>query len=408
MKVAFVNQPFDEVYGNQRNSIGLWSYRAAIELSKRHQVTIFCRNFEGGPVAESENIRYSGHSIEADDKAQRYRRFLKLWYRGKRPLFATRWFYPGYYKSIASKISQEKFDVIHLHNFANAVDVIRELNPKARIVLHYHCDWLQQLPNSWLRRSIAQVDLVLGCSDFIVNRGKKRFPEFADKMHTLYNGFDPALFFVEPKLPSPFNDEKPRLLYVGRGSPEKGLHLLARAFSILVKEIPDLQLVAIGGIASAPKAFIVDLVEDEIKRDLEGCYPRPYDQQVYEELTTEARSRFQHIGFVPYEELVAYYQHATLQVVPTVCHEAFGMPVLEGIACGLPQLGSHCGGIPEILEDGVDGFLFERGKLDSLLVGLRKMLSSPFLPRTAESRSNHVGKFSWNNIVSRLERYYQI
>jgi len=37
--------------------------------------------------------------------------------------------------------------------------------------------------------------------------------------------------------------------------------------------------------------------------------------------------------------------------------EAFGLAALEAMACGVPPVGTRVGGVPELIDDGVDGFL---------------------------------------------------
>lgn len=53
-------------------------------------------------------------------------------------------------------------------------------------------------------------------------------------------------------------------------------------------------------------------------------------------------------------------------VVPSVCQEAFGLSVVEAMACGRVVVASRIGGIAEIIRDGVDGHLISAGAVDTL------------------------------------------
>jgi glycosyltransferase involved in cell wall biosynthesis len=56
-----------------------------------------------------------------------------------------------------------------------------------------------------------------------------------------------------------------------------------------------------------------------------------------------------------------YLQAADCLVCPSVWAEAAGLVILEGLACGLPVIGSAVGGIPQFIQDGRTGFLFPAG-----------------------------------------------
>jgi len=64
------------------------------------------------------------------------------------------------------------------------------------------------------------------------------------------------------------------------------------------------------------------------------------------------------IGFVPNSELPRYYSIADAAVYPSIGDEAFGISIAEAMACGKPVIGSHIGGIPEVIgNEGSCGFL---------------------------------------------------
>jgi len=87
--------------------------------------------------------------------------------------------------------------------------------------------------------------------------------------------------------------------------------------------------------------------------------------------------------------------------------ESFGLVALESMACGVPVVGSNAGGIPEVVEDGVSGFLAEVGDVEAMSRCAIKLLSDDELwlqfSRAARERAK---RFSINEKVAEYEALY--
>lgn len=407
MRIAFINQPFDVVWGDRKSSIALWSYRVAMELKHRHDVTIYCQSFGENEPVEKDGIVYRGVDTARDLRRHKILQFLKFHYRNQRAFFATRFFHRNYFRSSASSIAKQSFDVVHIHNFPQAVLAVRRANPRSAIVLHMHCDWLVQLHRPWIEKVMASVDLVIGCSDYVVDEIKQAFPAHAEKCQRLFNGYAAERFYASPTSPPPPGFEKPYLLYLGRGSPEKGVHLAIQAFNRIAREYPDLRLMCVGGIGVAPSEFVYDLVDEAVRKDMAPCFEKPYRDYIYEGISEDVKSRIIEVAHMDYEALPSVYQNAEMLVAPSVFREPFGMHILEAIACGTQIVASRCGGIPDFFIDGKDGLLCERGNLDSLVKHMKLLLKNPAPLRSDEERRESLARFSWNHIASELAGHYQ-
>ena len=75
-----------------------------------------------------------------------------------------------------------------------------------------------------------------------------------------------------------------------------------------------------------------------------------------ERLELARRVRF--AGHVPGEQLPLWYNAAEVFVYPSL-YEGFGLPPLEALACGTPVLAYRRGSIPELIDDGITGFVCE-------------------------------------------------
>ncbi len=88
--------------------------------------------------------------------------------------------------------------------------------------------------------------------------------------------------------------------------------------------------------------------------------------------------RIQVIKAVPYPEALALISGAAVLVLPSRC-EGMGRVLIEAMAAGIPVIGSDVGGIPHMIRDGQNGFLFPRGNARELEDRLRRVLSDPEL-----------------------------
>lgn len=85
------------------------------------------------------------------------------------------------------------------------------------------------------------------------------------------------------------------------------------------------------------------------------------------------------VGYLAGDALKAMIRKASVIVVPSEWYENCPMSVLEAMAYGKPVVGSRMGGIPELVEDGVTGLLFEAGNISQLNEALNKLMVSPGL-----------------------------
>jgi glycosyltransferase involved in cell wall biosynthesis len=147
-------------------------------------------------------------------------------------------------------------------------------------------------------------------------------------------------------------------------------------------------------------------------RDLpERDYP-----QLLRRLAAGRRVRFS--GEVPDSELPVLYRGARVFVLPSVertCYgrdvrisELLGLSVLEAMASGTPVVCSRLGGLPEIVEHGVTGFLVEPGNVPELRERLAQVLGDAGLADRLgrNARESVLARFTWQHVARACLRIY--
>ena len=118
------------------------------------------------------------------------------------------------------------------------------------------------------------------------------------------------------------------VVFCGRLQPEKGIAELLEALALL--DDPTVKLLIIGS----------------------PFFAKTADSPFLQALQTRAAAlgdRVRFTGFIPNEELPAYYRLADLACVPSTWQEPAGLVPVEAMACGLPLLATRSGGMPEYI-----------------------------------------------------------
>src|SRR5262249_11223768 len=89
--------------------------------------------------------------------------------------------------------------------------------------------------------------------------------------------------------------------------------------------------------------------------------------------------------------------------------ESFGLAALEAMACEVPVIATNVGGIPEVIEHNVDGYLVEPGDVAAAAKHAIELLARSDRGRAMGelARSNAKKKFCANDVIPSYERYYQ-
>ena len=83
-----------------------------------------------------------------------------------------------------------------------------------------------------------------------------------------------------------------------------------------------------------------------------------------------------HVGFLSGEPLKELIRKARFSVCPSVCHDNAPFSVMESLMSGTPVLGSNRGGIPDLIDNGRTGWLYDADDPVALTDALKRIWSS--------------------------------
>ena len=89
--------------------------------------------------------------------------------------------------------------------------------------------------------------------------------------------------------------------------------------------------------------------------------------------------------------------------------ESFGLAALEAMACRVPAVATRVGGVPELIENGANGLLYEVGDVDGMAAGAISILSDPALLERMSTAARHTAQdhFCASRIIPLYEQYYE-
>lgn len=213
---------------------------------------------------------------------------------------------------------RKKFDLVH--NFGRLAYLMPILNKPAKKIMTYGRPVAQKgvrIITSFPHKNLT----FTACSDYCVSTGN-----VAGTWKTVYNAINFSKYNLCDK-----TDEDAPLMFLGRLDQVKGLHT-----AIDVALATGNKLLIGGNIPATP---------DNYKYYKEQIEPKFNDSQII------------YLGALNDEQKNLYLGKSKALLFPIEWNEPFGMVMVEAMACGTPVIGFKRGSVPEVIEEGITGFI---------------------------------------------------
>ncbi len=305
-----------------------------------------------------------------------------------------------------------QFDIIHLHypffGGAEIVWLVKLLyGRKVKLIIHYHMDVESVLfftkilswPSRLIRCSLFRKAEAVTCAslDYIEHsKIKNVYYKYKNKFFEVPFGVDIEKFrpakkgsekrFLEPLKGSRNLNNLNNILFVG--GLDKAHYF--KGVDVLLKAVTGLKL----------SNWQLNIVGDG---DL-----RPQYEKQAQELGIGQEVNF--AGKVNDEQLVRHYQEANVLVLPSINkNEAFGLVLLEAMACSTPVIASNLPGVRSVFQDGIQGLLVESGDADDLKNKIKQIFKNNEKRKQMglAGRKLVEEKYSWERVGEKLDLLYK-
>jgi len=260
------------------------------------------------------------------------------------------------------------------------------LNTNEKIVRSFK-EILKRFEYKLLKRS----DRIIAVSEYTKREILENYDVPAWKINVIYNGVD--IWKFKPakrdeknlyKRELGFREEDFLILYVGRLYSRKGLPTLIEAIPPVVAKFKNIKFLISG-----------KGLKDEEER------LRRYAKQL------KVEEKLVYLGYYPDEKLPNLYGAADIFVFPSI-YENMPFAMLEALASGLPVITTTVGGIPEVIQNGKNGFLVKPYDSKGLAEKILYLTENPNVASEIgiAGRKTIEVKFNWDNIVKQVLQVY--
>jgi len=349
MRIAIASPVLVEVPPKTFGGPQLMVYELAMGLAARgHKITVFCSGDSRLPHPNIEVVESCpGPTLDLPGRNRHIeaKQFISVLAR-QNDFDVIHFFYEPVVCEI--NIEGEELNILTLFkkpiisSFRNLTDIPKHINYYKK-----NREKLKDIPKLFLSNS------------------HRSFVDFLDKTKVIYNGIDISRYAFS-------NKKEDYLMFLGRITKEKGI-----LEAIKVAKKTGSKMIVAAKICPADKNFY----ENEVRHLIDG-------------------KQIKYVGEVNFEQKIFYLTKAKALLFPIHWAEPFGLVMAEALACGTPVIGFNRGSVPEIVNDGYNGYVVRN--LKEMVTKIKEI--DKIKPENC--RKSVEEKFSRRKMIDEYEKTY--
>lgn len=304
----------------------------------------------------------------------------------------TNYYNPLNILKLSILLRKSKPQIIHLHGYfaSTFARLAAILIPKTIIITHVHTTY-----NNLIYRNLLIERLLSVITDKIIciSEAVRKFVEIdekisAEKTVLIYNGVEDPQKFSEHisnrknLIELDIGNDQKVILIVASLQPHKGHIILIDAIFNIFKIDTNVRLLIVGG---GPLRGILEKYVQKKK----------HSDKIF--FTGEQ------------EDVFSFIKASDIFILPSIGREGLGLAIIEAMAMGLPVIGSEIGGIPELIEDGINGKLFPPGDSVALSNAIIELLSDKkkMMRMGTAARKKYETHFHQSEMIKSVDNLYR-
>lgn len=305
-----------------------------------------------------------------------------------------------YLNNIKARL-ENNYDLIHIFNRPRFIISLSEALPDAKFSLSLHNEMfhIKKISDETATLCINKAEFINTVSQYIADTVKLRFPFAEEKLRAVYSGVDSTKYFpgwtekgaqIKLEMKKKLQIENHSVvLFVGRLSVKKGVHILIKAMQNVIASHPNTALVIVGS-----KWYGRNEVDDYI-RSLHTLSDTLTCPVIY-------------TGFIPPSEIPAYFSIGDVFVCASQWKEPLARVHYEAMAAGLPIITTDRGGNKEVIEGYGNGIaIIDYNNPEEFARQITYLMDNPdiALEKGRKGRQLAEEKYNWERVAAECIRF---
>lgn len=292
----------------------------------------------------------------------------------------------------------EEYDLIHIFNRPLWVLRFSDVFPSSAFSLSLHNEMFssKKIDPERALQCLDKVRFITAVSHFIAGGLIEKYPDYKEKISVVYSAADASVF--KPVWSEDVREERTALrksygldnhkvvLFVGRLSHKKGVHILLEAMEKVMEVHPEAALVLVGS-----KWYGINYTDEYIGK--------------LQEIGKKLKGPVVFTGFLTPQEIYKYYSMGDIFVCASQWREPLARVHYEAMAAGLPIISTARGGNAEVMQQMINGIVIEEYNNPEVMANCINFLlehEEEALKMGKAGREMVVQKYNWERVGKQL------